>query len=125
MSAKTDIPALRLLVLDVLTNLTIGDAYHIPDVQIAPTIDLLNLLPRFLDELQAMRAKWEFEHELAVGQAEEIERLDAEIDSLRRDLEDDGTHADVPSYVVPPADPLLANPIEKPFSVTLWRRANA
>ena len=111
MSVKTDIPALRLQVLDVLNDaITNRVAYHIPDVQIVPTIDLLNLLPRFLDELQAMRAKWEFEHELAVGQAEEIERLDAEIDSLRRDLEDDGTHAGVPSYVVPPADPLLAKP---------------
>jgi hypothetical protein len=62
--------------------------------------------------LQHLQSKWQFEHELALDQEAEIERLDAEIDSLRRDLEDDGTHADLPSYVVPLADPLLGS-IEK------------
>jgi hypothetical protein len=60
--------------------------------------------------LQHLQSKWKFEHALAVDLQKEVERLDEEIDSLRADLEDDGTHADVPSYVIPPADPQLANP---------------
>jgi hypothetical protein len=80
--------------------------------------DLLDYVEWLLGELKALDLKWQFEHTLAVDQEAEIKRLDAEIAQLRSPASNPTwpngeRRRGYPAYEVPPADPLLANPIEK------------